>query len=275
MTDMRAAARRDPDFRAIDPPALDHLVRQVQDARSAIAGWLAGHRPPPGVAATGYREAEEVAVWLTTQFGMLSRRYSFAITHPDPAGGVGTPPAAPAPRSGGGSGGTGGGGHAPAPHVPRLSPVHAVTPHGAGDLGNFPTREDALKAARGDAGALLTALEKGEGVPADVWAHLKADAGDPDYAEALYEQLGPSGVAALVAGAGGDQGRLAAIRESLGVASHHTTIDAAWMRTFLADARRDGAGSAAVAVLTGAPLSAKSKAALAKLDLGAPAGTVR
>ncbi|MEV4258689.1 hypothetical protein AB0J52_36490, partial [Spirillospora sp. NPDC049652] len=103
-------ASRDGDFRGIDPPALDQLLRQVQQANTAIRGWLAGHRPPPGVAATGYRQAEQVGQWAADQIGMLSRRYNFAITHPDTGGGVHVPPAAPpSPGPSGGGGGGGGG----------------------------------------------------------------------------------------------------------------------------------------------------------------------
>ncbi|WP_026341286.1 hypothetical protein [Actinomadura atramentaria] len=271
--DMRAAAARDPEFRGIDPPALDHLIKQVQDARTAVTVWLAGHPPPPGVPTGGYRQAEQVKVWLVDQLGMLSRRYGFAITHPDAGGGMGAPPAAPPPRSGTPDPAPSGGHDAP-PVVaaPRLSPARSVTPHGAGDLGEFPTRPVALRAGRADARA-ITGAAPDEQVPAAVWTRLESCAADPDYTEALVERLGPSGAAALVAAAAGDSARLAAVRTALGTASRHTPLDAAWMRAFLADADRAGVRPAAVAVLTGAPLAERSRAALARVDLSAAPAT--
>uniref|UniRef100_UPI001A954B5E hypothetical protein n=1 Tax=Actinomadura roseirufa TaxID=2094049 RepID=UPI001A954B5E len=91
-------AARDPGFRGIDPPALNQVIKQLQDAQRAITAWLDGHRPPPGVPAGGYRQADQVAQWAADQLGMLTRRYNFAITHPDGGGGV---QATPAPAPGG------------------------------------------------------------------------------------------------------------------------------------------------------------------------------
>ncbi|MBX6770024.1 MAG: hypothetical protein IRY90_23210, partial [Actinomadura rubrobrunea] len=73
-------AARDADFRGIDPPALNQLIRQMQEAAAAIRGWLDTHRPPPGVSAAGYRQADRVAQWTVDQLGMLTRRYNFAVT---------------------------------------------------------------------------------------------------------------------------------------------------------------------------------------------------
>ncbi|MBW8480907.1 hypothetical protein [Actinomadura parmotrematis] len=269
-------AARDAQFRGIDPDALHALVKQVTDAGTAIRGWLSAHRPPPGVPETGYRRADEVAGWTIEQLGMLSRRYNYAITHPDRGGGVTPPPASPAPGSGAdqNSGGTGGTGapKASAPRVPRRT-APEPTPRGAGDIGNFPTQRAAAKAARTDALAVQAAVGDRKAVPADVWKHLAANSDDPDYTTALYERLGPAGVADLLAAAHGDEAKLKAVREALGVASHHATMDVKWLRTFLDEADRAGVRPVAVQVVTGAEVSARTREAIARLDLraGAPA----
>ncbi|MEW2358019.1 hypothetical protein [Spirillospora sp. NPDC029432] len=263
-------AARDADFRGIDPPALNHLIRQMQDADNAIRGWLNGHRPPPGVPATGYREAQRVAEWASGQLGMLTRRYNYAVTHPDRGGGVEAPAVPVLP-------GTPGGG-SPAPS-PGPRPVEAparprpITPVGAGgDLGNFPTRQDAAKAARTDALAVAAAVQDREPVPEAVWKHLKANAGDPDYTEKLYERLGPAAAADLLKAAGDDEARLAAVRESLGTASHHTAMDVRWLRAFLAQADHAEIRPVAVRVLAGAALSDRTREALNRLGLDRKAG---
>ncbi|GAA2406981.1 hypothetical protein GCM10010191_13980 [Actinomadura vinacea] len=274
-------AARHADFRGIDPAALNQLIKQVQDANTAISGWLNGHRPPAGVSAAGYRQAEQVARWAADQLGMLTRRYNYAMTHPDRGGGVEAPPApAPRPRTPGGAPGDG-----PAPGgtlEPVLPPKRAepprqaapaprppsTTPNGAGgDLGNFPTRPDAAKAAKTDALAVAAAVQDGKPVPASVWSHLKDNAGDPDYTEKLYERLGPAAAADLLKAAGGDQARVGAVRESLGTASHHVVMDARWLRAFLAEADRAGVRPVAVQVLTGADMSRRTREAAGKLDL--------
>ncbi|MFF0523948.1 hypothetical protein ACFYTC_35065 [Actinomadura nitritigenes] len=274
-------AARDPDFRGIDPPALDQVIRQLRDAQAAISGWLNGHRPPAGVSQAGYRQADQVAHWVSGQLGMLTRRYNFAVTHPDPGGGVDAPPVprpAPAPkRTGGSPGGT------PRPVRPpaRTAPVHkaAPTPRGAGDLGGYPDRPAAQKAARADALAVIAAVQGGKAVPDAVWKRLTADAGDPDYTETLYARLGPAGAAHLVEAAHGDAARLKTVRESLGTSSHHLAMDVKWLRAYLAEADRAGMRPAAVRVVTEANLSARTREALVKLHLdarthaeGAPSG---
>src|SRR5258708_352184 len=92
--DMLAAARRDPNFRGIDPDALGLLVKHATDADNAIRSWLSAHHPPPGVSATGYAQAAEVGGWAGTQLSMLTRRRNYALTHPDTGGGVTMPPPA-------------------------------------------------------------------------------------------------------------------------------------------------------------------------------------
>ncbi|WP_396453803.1 hypothetical protein [Actinomadura sp.] len=267
-------AARDPEFRGIDPPALDRVIRQLQDAQNAIRGWLDAHRPPPGVPAAGYRQADQVAQWAADQLGMLSRRYNYAITHPSPGGGVDAPPP-PAP--------------APPPGDPRTDPVGTPrpaqppprrtapggtppgpTPRGAGDIGDFPTRQAAAKAAKTDALAVVAAVQDGGPVPDAVWKHLRANADDPDYTEKLYERLGPAAAADLLKAAGGDEARLKAVRESLGTASHHVVMDAKWLRAFLAEADRAGVRPAAVRAVTGAGMSERTRAAAGGLGLRGP-----
>lgn len=268
-------AARDPEFRGIDPPALNQVIRQLQDAQDTIRGWLNAHRPPPGVSAAGHRQADQVAQWVAGQLGMLSRRYNYAVTHPSPAGGVDAPPPpAPAPRPGGTAPAPAG---TPRPVKPPLKPAPRnappskftpePTPRGAGGIGNFPTRQAAAKAARTDALTAAAAVQDGGPVPDSVWRHLKANAGDPDYTEELYERLGPAGAADLLKAAGGDEARLEAVRKSLGVSSHHLPMDVKWLRAFLAEADRAGVRPAAVQVLTGAAMSERTRAAAAELDL--------
>ncbi|MDL4819935.1 hypothetical protein [Actinomadura opuntiae] len=263
-------AARDPEFRGIDPPALDQVIRQLRDAQAAISGWLNGHRPPAGVSQAGYRQADEVAHWAAAQLGMLTRRYNFAVTHPDAGGGVDAPPApapapTPPPTKAPGPGGT------PSPVRPprRTSPVRKVapTPRGAGDLGGYPDRPAAQKAARADALAVAAAVQGGRAVPDAVWKRLKADARDPDYTETLYERLGPVGAAGLVEAAHGDAARLKVIEESLGTSSHHLAMDVTWLRAFLAEADRAGVRPAAVQVVTEADMSGRTREAIARLHL--------
>ncbi|WP_433325494.1 hypothetical protein [Spirillospora sp. CA-294931] len=265
-------AARDAEFRGIDPPALNQLIKQVQDANTAIKGWLNTHRPPPGVSATGYRQADQVAQWAADQLGMLTRRYNFAITHPDQGGGV-TPPPVPSPDPGPSGGPGKGPSDAPAPVTPPR-PIRPTPPNGAGgDLGNFPTRQAAAKAARADALAVATAVKGGKPVPDSVWKHLKANADDPDYTETLHERLGPGSAAALLKAAQGDKARLKAVQESLGTASYHLTMDVRWLRAFLAEAERTGVHPVAVQVLTGANMSRKTREALNRLGLRQPSPT--
>ncbi|MFC4907808.1 hypothetical protein [Actinomadura gamaensis] len=264
-------ASRDGDFRGIDPPALDQLLRQIQQANTVIRGWLAAHRPPPGVPATGYRQAEQVAQWASDQIGMLSRRYNFAITHPDTGGGVHAPPApSPSPGPSGGSGGGGGGGTTGPGKVtpPRSHPRrHRTTPNGAGDLGAFKTPQAAAKAARSDARGISDSLQHHRPVPPEVWKHLTEHAGDPDYTRALYERLGPKGVAELIKAAHGNAAHLKVIERSLGVASHHLTMNARWLDAVLDESERLGDHKTAVRVLTTADMSARTRDALNKLGL--------
>ncbi|MGP4025219.1 hypothetical protein [Actinomadura sp. 3N407] len=288
-------AARDPEFRGIDPPALNQVVKQLQDAQNAIQSWLNAHRPPPGVPAAGYRQADQVARWAAEQVGMLTRRYNYAVTHPAPGGGVEAPPApapAPAPgRPGGAPVGT------PRPVTPpprttaprktappettppRTSPPKVpppgaspgrLTPSGAGDIGNFPNRQAAAKAAKGDALAAAASIQDGRPVPDSVWKHLKANADDPDYTGEMYERLGPAGASGLLEAADGDEAKLTVVRESLGVSSHHLTMDVRWLRAFLAEADRAGLRPVAVQVLTGADMSRRTREAIGKLDLRTP-----
>ncbi|MBC6461255.1 hypothetical protein HKK72_25750, partial [Actinomadura sp. HBU206391] len=297
-----AVARRDPNFRGIDPDALGELIKQVQAASAAITGWLNAHRPPPGVPTGGYRQAQQAEQWAAQQIGMLARRRNYAITHPDRGGGV-QPPASP-PRRHGGHGprghgadehGAGKHGAGARPHV-RTGPGHRIddaghgtgaggapehggtggppwhrtTPSGAGeDLGSYPDRQAAAKAARADAAAFERAAGGHGPVPADVWLRLGADADDPDYTEAFYARLGPAGTAELIAVAGRDDDdgadRVKAIEESLGTADRHLFMTERWLREVLAAADRTGHRAEVAGILDAADLSGRTDQALARL----------
>lgn len=256
--DMLAAARRDPNFRGIDPAALGQLVKQAMDAQNAVQGWLSSHQPPPGVPATGYQQAATVEQWTTTQMGMLTRRRNYAITHPDTGGGmsVPSPPAGPAkvvPKAAGGG-------------TPGISRHPKITPHGAGPhLGHFPTTGAAIKAANAAAAAIKRAEQNHTPIPASIWKQIEANINDPDYTKALYERLGAAGTAGLIAAAGHDQTELHALSQSLGMASRHHTFDEKWLHGLLAESARLKDRTTAVQVLTGAHLSGRSATALQHL----------
>ncbi|WP_157995979.1 hypothetical protein [Thermomonospora amylolytica] len=275
MSSMRTGpAAGDPQFRGIDPAALGHLIRQMHDADRAITGWLAAHPPPAGVSAEGHRRAQEVSVWVAEQLSMLHRRHNYAITHPDPAGGVRPGPAAPSrppvPRAGGGAGGTEGPRPVGVPGTPRTPPL---TPNGAGpDLGAFPDQRAAQKAARTDALAVTRADRDGGPFPDEVWRRLRQNAGDPDYTAELYERLGPAGVAALIRQAGDDETRLEALSGSLGTASFHLGMNTVWLRTLLTESQRLGVRDTAEAVLLRADMSRRTDEALARLGVRPEAG---
>jgi hypothetical protein len=262
--DMLAAARRDPNFRGIDPVALGHLVRQATDADNTIRSWLSAHQPPPGVSATGYSQAAEAGQWLSMQLGMLTRRRNYALTHPDPGGGVTVPPSV-GKLGKTGSGASGGGattgrGKGALPAKPRL------TPHGAGpDLGHYPTHQAAVKAAAADALVIKKAEKNHTPIPAEVWKRLKADAHDPDYTQALYDRLGPVGTAGLIAAAGHDTARLKEISTSLGLADHQLGMDQKWLRALLAESGRLHDRTAAVQVLSGTHFTPRTAAALTRV----------
>jgi len=265
VTDMLAAARRDPNFRGIDPAALAQLVKQATAADSAIRNWLSAHRPPPGVSGAGYATAADVERWLSDQLGMLSRRYNYAITHPDTGGG---PPAAPSPGRIGKTGKTGKG-TVPSNGVRRSHRPPRTTPIGAGpSLGSYPTTGAAIKMARSDALAVKKAEKDHTPIPASVWHRLTADAKDPDYATALYQDLGPVGVAELIAAARHDKARLHVISQSLGVASHHTTFDKKWLDEVLAESGRLHDRATAISVLNGAHFAARSATAWHEVQAG-------
>jgi hypothetical protein len=250
VTDMLSAARRDPNFRGIDPAALAQLVKQATAAGAAIRGWLGSHQPPPGVSGAGYTAAADVERWLSGQLGMLSRRYNFAVTHPDTGGSVPLPP--PIHRLGKTTKTT------PRP-THGMRKIHRITPSGAGPgLGSYPTTGAAVKAAKADALAIVKAEKDHTKIPATVWHHLTADAKDPDYTTALYQRLGPKGTAELIAAAGHDQARLHVISQSLGTASHHTTFDKKWLEALLAESATLHDRATAITVLNGAHLTGRS-----------------
>jgi hypothetical protein len=262
--DMLAAARRDPNFRGIDPDALGQLVRQTTDAANAIRSWLSAHQPPPGVPATGYTQAAEAGQWVSLQLGMLTRRRNYALTHPDPGGGVSVPP--PTGRLGRTGSGASGRGATTGITKGVLPAKPRLTPHGAGpDLGHYPTHQAAVKAAAADALTVKKAEQGHTAVPAEVWKHLKADVHDPDYTQALYDRLGPVGTAGLIAAAGHDRARLGDLSASLGIADHQFALDEKWLRALLAEAARLHDRTAAVQVLSGAHFTPRTATALQHL----------
>lgn len=240
---LRAAGARDKNFVGVDIDAMARLIQQMGGASGAISAWLRTNGAlPPSVPRTGLREAAAVDTWVGAQSGMLTRRRNYAVTHLD-QGGPAMPQVSP--------GGLGG-----APHRRR------TTAAGAGPtVGHFPDTHAALRAGAADAAAF------GKDHDAAIWHRLDANAGDPDYTHGLYARLGPAGTADLIKAAGDDQDRLAAVRRSLGVASHHLTIDEKWLRAMLARAGHDGVRDEAVRLLAGAGLGPRAKVALGHLGL--------
>jgi hypothetical protein len=245
--DLRAAAARDKDFVGVDIDAMARLIHQMSGASDAISAWLRTNGAlPPGVPRTGLRQAAAVHTWAGGQSGMLTRRRNYAITHLS-QGGHAMPHV-----SAGGLGGS----------------RHRTTAAGAGrHVGNFPDVHAAMRAGAADASAVRTAGEAGRPVPAKVWQRLAANADDPDYAHGLYGRLGPAGTAMLIKAARADEGHLAAVRTSLGVASHHMTINERWLRDMLDAALRDGVRDDAVLLLAHAGLAHRTKVALGHLGL--------
>lgn len=244
---LRAAAARDKDFVGVDITAMAQLIHQMGGAAGAISAWLRTNGAlPPGVPRTGLRQASAVHTWVGGQSGMLTRRRNYAITHLNKGGHA-------MPRvSAGGLG-----------HSPRRT-----TSAGAGrHVGNFPDVHAATRAGAGDASAIRKAADGHRPVPAPVWKHLAANADDPDYAHALYDRLGPVGTAGLIKSALADKDHLAAVRTSLGVASHHMTMNEKWLREMLDAALRDGVRDDAVHVLAQAGLGHRAKVALGHLGL--------
>jgi hypothetical protein len=245
--DLRAAAARDKDFVGVDIDAMARLIQQMHGASDAISAWLRTNGAlPPEVPRTGLRAAAAVRTWTGGQSGMLTRRRNYAVTHL--SGGGTTMPHV-------GAGGLG-------------APRRRTTAAGAGPhLGGFPDVHAAMRAGAADAAAVGTAAGEHRPVPAQVWRRLADDAGDPDYTHGLYDRLGPAGTASLIKAADGDPARLAAIRTSLGVASHHLTMNERWLRALLDAALRDGVRDDAVRLLAGAGLAHRTKVALGHLGL--------
>lgn len=246
---LRAAAARDKDFVGVDITAMARLIHQMGGAADAVSAWLRTNGVlPPSVPRTGLRQAAAVNTWISRQSGMLTRRRDYAVAH----------------LSGGGEHGMA---HAGAGGLGRSAP-RTTTPAGAGHtVGNFPDVHAAMRAGAADAARIRTAEDGHDTVPAEVWRHLAANAGDPDYAHALYDRLGPAGTAGLIAAARGDEEHLGAVRASLGAAGHHLTMNEKWLRALLDAALRDGARDDAVAVLAQAGLGHRAKVALGHLGL--------
>lgn len=243
--DLRAAAARDKDFVGVDIDAMARLIHQMSGASDAISAWLRTNGAlPPGVPRTGLRQAAAVHAWVSGQSGMLTRRRNYAVTH---------------------LGATG-------PTMPRVEAdgivghQHRTTATGAGPrIGDFPDVHAATKAGAADASAILRAEDDHRPAPARVWRRLAADADDPDYTHGLYDRLGPAGTARVIASAGEEH--LAAVRTSLGTASHHMAMNEKWLREMLDEATRAGVRDDAVRILTTTGLGHRAKVALAHLGL--------
>jgi hypothetical protein len=243
---LRAAAARDKDFVGIDTAAMARLIQQMRSASDAVSGWLRTNAAlPPSVPRTGLRDAAAVETWVRAQPGMLARRRDYAVAHLGKG-------AADMPRVSAG----------------RLGARGHTTSAGAGhSVGHFPDAHAATRAGAADAVAVQAALHAHRPVPVNVWKRLSADADDPDYAKGLYARLGPAGTAGLIASALGDKARVAAVQESLGIASHHLPLTEKWLRELLEEASRRGAHDEVVAVLGHAGLDRRAKIALAHLGL--------
>ncbi|MCO6005735.1 hypothetical protein NE236_12145 [Actinoallomurus purpureus] len=244
---LRASAARDKDFVGIDTAAMARLIQQMTSASNAITAWLRTNAAlPPSVPHTGLRQAAAVESWTRAQQGMLARRRDYAIAHLSKG-------AADMPRVG-----TGRLGDRPS----------RTTAAGAGHaVGHFPDAHAATRAGSADAATIHAALQAHRLVPADVWRRLSADAGDPDYVKGLYARLGPAGTADLIAAALGHEARLAAVRESLGLAGHHLPMTEKWFRELLDEASRKGVHDDVVHVLEHAGLDRRAKVALAHIGL--------
>ncbi|MEV5752856.1 hypothetical protein AB0L00_34005 [Actinoallomurus sp. NPDC052308] len=244
---LRASAARDKNFVGIDTAAMARLIQQMTSASNAITAWLRTNAAlPPSVPRTGLHQAAAVESWARAQPGMLSRRRSYAIAHLSKG-------AADMPRVGTGHLGDRSGG---------------TTTAGAGhSVGHFPDAHAATRAGSADAAAIHAALAAGRPIPVAVWKRLTADADDPDYAKGLYARLGPAGAADLIGAALGRQARLAAVRESLGLASHHLRMSEKWLRELLEEATRKGVHDDAVRLLEHAGLDRRAKVALGHIGL--------
>ncbi|WP_345431321.1 hypothetical protein [Actinoallomurus vinaceus] len=223
------------------------LIQQMTSASNAITAWLRTNAAlPPSVPRTGLRQAAAVESWVRAQPGMLGRRRAYAIAHLSKG-------AANMPRVG----------------VGRLGGRPGrTTPAGAGHaVGHFPDAHAATRAGAADGAAIHAALGAHRPIPADVWKRLSADADDPDYAKGLYSRLGPAGSADLIAAALGHEARLAAVRESLGLASHHLRMDEKWLRELLDEASRKGVHDDVVHVLEHSGLDRRAKVALGHIGL--------
>ncbi|MCO5996549.1 hypothetical protein [Actinoallomurus rhizosphaericola] len=244
---LRASAARDKDFVGIDTAAMARLIQQMTSASDAITAWLRTNAAlPPSVPRTGLHQAAAVESWARAQPGMLSRRRSYAIAHLSKG-------AADMPRVGTGHLGARTGG---------------TTSAGAGHtVGHFPDAHAATRAGSADAAAIHAAVTAGHPIPAAVWKRLATDADDPDYVKGLYARLGPAGAADLIGAALGHEVRVAAVRESLGLASHHLRMSETWLRDLLGEASRKGVHDDAVGVLEHAGLDRRAKVALAHIGL--------
>jgi hypothetical protein len=244
---LRAAAARDKGFLGIDIVAMAHLIQEMNGASNAITGWLRTNGSlPPSVPRSGLRQAAAVQTWVSGQPGMLTHRRNYAVTHLS-KGGRDMPRVSP--------GGLG-------RHKPR------TTNAGAGrHAGHFPDVHAARKAGAADGAAVQKALKAHRPVRAEVWRHLLANADDPDYAGGLYERLGPVGTADLIKAALPGEAHLKAVATSLGVASHHMTLNEKWLRELLDESGRRGVHDEAVRVLAQADLAPRAKVALGHIGL--------
>lgn len=244
---LRAGAARDKNFVGIDTAAMARLIQQMTGASNAISGWLRGNAAlPPGVPRTGLHQAAAVETWVRAQNAMLTRRRDYAIAHLGKG-------ARDMPRVASG----------------RLGERRShTTSAGAGHtVGHFPDGHAATRAGAADAAAVHAALGEHRPISGEVWKRLTTDADDPDYAKGLYGRLGPVGTARLIKAALDDEARLTAVRESLGLASHHLPMNEKWLGALLDEASRQGVHDEAVHLLEHAGLDRRAAVALGHIGL--------
>ncbi|GAB2873047.1 hypothetical protein GCM10027176_88220 [Actinoallomurus bryophytorum] len=200
-------SRRDPKAVGIAPAALSEFIADLQS--KVESGYpqissLKNSFSRYGISTSHIAQIESVLKWANDQIPMLRRRQSLA----EQAG---------------------------VEKFDLQSSVPMVSA-GAGVLDGFKDSGEAKRAGKADADDALSTL-KSEHDIGDVLRRLKINSLDPDYAEAFYRRLGPSGIRALSLAIGqmGDNSSVdpksarEAVGRSLATASHRIHIDDKWL----------------------------------------------